>query len=135
VDAAGFKLASNLREKRPVAGAMVGAIVTVSLRQQRASEVGRNGKGSSSPRARRVGGRRGARGNARAACSKEQCLERHCLDWYCPSGQSLDRQRVAPRVRSPPKPDVANTYAASARSKRRESRGLKTDPTFEMVIP
>jgi hypothetical protein len=43
--------------------------------------------------------------------------------------------RVARRHRSSPKPAVANTYAASARSKRHELCGLEQDPTFEMVIP
>jgi len=58
----------------------------VPVRRQGTSEVGRNGKGSSSPRARRVGGCRRPRGNARAACSKEQCLERHCLDGLARQG-------------------------------------------------
>lgn len=43
----------------------------------------------------------------------------------CPSGRGQDRQRAAPRIHSPPKPAVANTYAAGARSKRRELRGLR----------
>jgi hypothetical protein len=112
------------------AGAMVGAVAAVPGRRQGASEVGRCGKGSSSSRARRVSDRGRRHGNVFVGM-----LEGAGPAAAEPVRVMSEPARVVRRHRSSPKPAVANTYAASARSKRHELRGLEQDSTFEMVIP
>jgi hypothetical protein len=121
---------SGSGKSQAVAGVAVGAVAAVPGRRQGASEVGRCGKGSSSSRARRVSDRGRRCGNVFGGM-----LEGAGPVAAAPVRVMSAAARVVRRHRSSPKPAVANTYAASAGSKRHESRGPEQDPTFEMMIP